>query len=145
MHLDYQPAARWSCTPIACPLGTETGRRELRRQSLKRFVDILVELDVDLSTEIARLWDEECLWPNWEDGSLPSYEGAFPNGCRVIRDFGTKWKYRVVEWKGRYWSFDAEPADPTEVQSWSGRPFKDSVSERTADLCVEANSLMSVT
>jgi len=63
----------------------------------------------------------------------------------VIRDFGTKWKWRLVEWQGRFWSFDAEPVEPGGVQSWTGTPFKDSVSERTAELCVEANSLMSVT
>ena len=46
---------------------TKMGRRELRRQSLKRFVDILAELDVDLSRKIAVWWDEECLSPRWDD------------------------------------------------------------------------------
>jgi DNA-binding transcriptional ArsR family regulator len=127
---------------------TEMGRRELRRRSLRRFVDILAELDVDLSRKIAVWWDEECLSPRWDDVKVPQYEGRFPDGCRVLRDFGTKWKWRLVEWKGRLWSFDAEgfePLEPGEAQSWTGTPFKDSVSERTAELCVEANSLMSVT
>jgi len=127
---------------------TEMGRRELRRRSLRRFVDILAELDVDLSRKIAVWWDEECLSPRWDDVKVPQYEGAFPDGCKVIHDFGTKWKWRLVEWQGRFWSFDAEgfePLEPGEVQSWTGTPFKDSVSERTAELCVEANSLMSVT
>jgi hypothetical protein len=76
---------------------TGVGRRELRRQSLRRFVDILAELDVDLSSEIAQLWAEKYLWPGWVDDDASPYEGVFPNGCRVVRDFGTKWKYRLVE------------------------------------------------
>lgn len=123
---------------------TESGRGELRRLGLSRLVDIWAELEVDLSAGIAKLWDQKHLWKRWVDNGVPHYEGRFPDRCKVIRNLGTKWKYRLVTWQGRLWAFSLASAADAEHEGWEADPFKNSVSQKSAELCVEADAILSV-
>jgi hypothetical protein len=69
---------------------TKMDGRELRRQNLRRLVDIWVELGADESLPIAEMWDQEYLWRMWIDPMAPHYEGTFPEEGSVIKEFAVK-------------------------------------------------------
>jgi DNA-binding HxlR family transcriptional regulator len=121
---------------------TKAGEKELRRQSLRRLVDIWVELGVEDILPIEETWNE-CLWETWIDPLQPHYEGPFPEDCDVIEDFGDKWKHRLAFWRRRLWMFSFDSITDEGCETWIADRFRDSVSERTAQLCVEVDVVLS--
>ena len=122
---------------------TKAGEKELRRQCLRRLVDIWVELGVEDTFPIEESWNEY-LWETWIDPLQPHYEGAFPDDCDVIEDLGDRWKHRLAFWRRRLWMFSFDSTTSEGCETWIADSFRDSVSERTAKLCVEVDVLLSV-
>ncbi|MDG6926738.1 MAG: hypothetical protein JRN09_09330 [Nitrososphaerota archaeon] len=121
---------------------TKTGEKELRRQCLRRLIDIWVELGVEDTLPIEETWNER-LWETWIEPLVPHYEGPFPDDCDVLEDFGDKWKHRLAFWRRMLWMFSLDSITDEGCETWIADPFRDAVSERTAQLCVEVNVLLS--